>query len=633
MAASIYQRRWALPVLTCLLIVLQGGVPSQWSGPEACRSAEPAGASRLQELLLSESEGRSIDRRRSLGDTSVLSDQGMWHAGLIPLRDRIAKYEDLTQDEKSLRYETQLKSHSRMDVAAHINMAKWCEGHDEPMRAQGHWHAVLSSDANHPVARRALGHQQLDRRWFSPAELASAREAAERLTGDLVKWLPRMQRIAKQIASNSTSAKLKALKQLDEIDDLTAIAALEFAAQNSGQTVFVDKLASYGDPTSCQALSRLAIGDIPEAVRARAMQKLSGYPADFYVPDLLSQIASPVQSQTSLSALPNGSLALHQLAMVEVIDRVELHRYTKEFRRSNAQLQAYDESDSKRSYRRAMWIEWTPQEAEAARLERDRKRASMLVDKYVVGEQAVEGQAILNMETAALKTARQASNERIFRTLRTALQVNPGSTANAWWGYWLEEAEAYASPKPLTSYERYEVGAAEPDYELDSLSPLPRLRTSSCLVEGTLIQTSTGLKAVDQITAGELVMSQHIESGALCFKPVLAATVRPAGAILSIDLGDSTVQATPGHGWFVSGKGWVRAKMLKPGMMVHTARGNIEVQAVTRNAKPEEAYNLVVADTHTYFVGEHRLLSYDITPVVPTARPVPGFGQINFASK
>lgn len=417
---------------------------------------------------------------------------------------------------------------------------------------------------------------------------------------------------------------------------MTAIAALEFAAQNSGQTVFVDKLASYGDPTSCLALSRLAIGDIPEVVRARAIQKLSGYPADFYVPDLLSQIASPVQSQTALSALPNGSLALHQLAMVEVIDRVELHRYTKEFRRSNAQLQAQaTPSPYQNGLNGPGSLEWAHVIAEAELLERDRKRASMLVDEYVVGEQAVEGQAILNMETAALKTARQASNERIFRTLRTALQVNPGSTANAWWGYWLEETEAYALSKPLTSYERYEVGAAEPDYELDYLPPSPRLlmHRISCLVKGTLIQTSTGLKAVDQITAGELVMTQHIESGALCFKPVLAATVRPAGAILSIDLGDSTVQATPGHGWFVSGKGWVRAKMLKPGMMVHTARGNIEVQAVTRNAKPEEAYNLVVADTHTYFVGEHRMLSYDNTPIVPTARPVPGFGQINFASK
>jgi hypothetical protein len=35
-------------------------------------------------------------------------------------------------------------------------------------------------------------------------------------------------------------------------------------------------------------------------------------------------------------------------------------------------------------------------------------------------------------------------------------------------------------------------------------------------------------------------------------------------------------------------------------------------------------YNLVVADFHTYFVGQTKLLSHDVTPREPTLARVPG---------
>ncbi len=199
----------------------------------------------------------------------------------------------------------------------------------------------------------------------------------------------------------------------------------------------------------------------------------------------------------------------------------------------------------------------------------------------------------------------------------------------------MAQTESTVERKPLVGFQSYEATDSTPDSELAYLPTLPELRCE-CLVKGTLVQTATGLKPVDEIHAGELVLSQEIQSGELSLKPVCAPTRRPAGDVMTIAFAESdagVVQATPGHGWFVSGSGWVRTKNLKTGMRIHTATGNVEVESVSLNEKAEITYNLIVADNHTYFVGKDRMLSYDNTPISPTSRPVPGYGELRFVAK
>ena len=150
----------------------------------------------------------------------------------------------------------------------------------------------------------------------------------------------------------------------------------------------------------------------------------------------------------------------------------------------------------------------------------------------------------------------------------------------------------------------------------------------SCLVAGTLIQTSTGLVPVESVQIGDLVVSQNVETAELTLKPVILTTVRPPKTTIKIKAGSETIEATGGHLWWVSGHGWVKSRELKPGMMLHTATGTTEVEETVENPTPQPTYNLVVDEFHTYFVGPQRVLSYDNTLLKPTLRQVPGYGLI-----
>jgi hypothetical protein len=130
--------------------------------------------------------------------------------------------------------------------------------------------------------------------------------------------------------------------------------------------------------------------------------------------------------------------------------------------------------------------------------------------------------------------------------------------------------------------------------------------------------------AVDLIQAGDLVLSQNAETGELAYKPVLEPTNRPPAVVLRLHVDDDVIRATGGHGFWVSGWGWLKARELKAGMRLHTPRGAKTLGKIESETEPVKAFNLVVADFHTYFVGKHRVLSYDNTLRAPAETLVPG---------
>ena len=66
------------------------------------------------------------------------------------------------------------------------------------------------------------------------------------------------------------------------------------------------------------------------------------------------------------------------------------------------------------------------------------------------------------------------------------------------------------------------------------------------------------------------------------------------------------------------------AKELHVGDRVHCLNGSATVTALAKQP-PEPAYNLIVADFGTYFVGEGRILVHDNTPRLPTPTAIPGY--------
>ena len=69
------------------------------------------------------------------------------------------------------------------------------------------------------------------------------------------------------------------------------------------------------------------------------------------------------------------------------------------------------------------------------------------------------------------------------------------------------------------------------------------------------------------------------------------------------------------------------AKLLEPNQRLHSVHGSVTVTSVTPAGK-QEAHNLVVAGTGTYFVGARGLLVHDNTYRKPTRAMIPGFQTI-----
>ncbi len=75
--------------------------------------------------------------------------------------------------------------------------------------------------------------------------------------------------------------------------------------------------------------------------------------------------------------------------------------------------------------------------------------------------------------------------------------------------------------------------------------------------------------------------------------------------------------------FWVAGAGWMKARELLSGCELHGVTGTVRV-SVTETADEAETYNLIVADFHSYFVGEDKLLCHDNTVRRPTKAKVPG---------
>ena len=153
--------------------------------------------------------------------------------------------------------------------------------------------------------------------------------------------------------------------------------------------------------------------------------------------------------------------------------------------------------------------------------------------------------------------------------------------------------------------------------------PPPPPRSYSCFAAGTPVWTKTGLRPIEQLEIGDLVLAQNATTGELTYKPVIARTVRPPSPLRTIAVDGEEIEATLGHPFWVVGVGWRMAKELEDGASLHGVSGSSTVGRIEPR-DDAEAYNLVVADFGTYFVGKTGLLVHDNTPRQAGSGKLPG---------
>jgi RHS repeat-associated protein len=147
-------------------------------------------------------------------------------------------------------------------------------------------------------------------------------------------------------------------------------------------------------------------------------------------------------------------------------------------------------------------------------------------------------------------------------------------------------------------------------------------KVGNSFVEGTLVSTPGGLVPIETVKIGDLVYSYDEVSGAVVTQEVVHLIQGDKEhEIITLDTSDTeSIRVTAGHPFYVAANDdkWVPAKALKLGdELVNSAGGLIPVARFNTEVSAEKVYNLTVANTHTYYVGEQKLLAHNSTCRIP----------------
>jgi hypothetical protein len=265
-----------------------------------------------------------------------------------------------------------------------------------------------------------------------------------------------------------------------------------------------------------------------------------------------------------------------------------------------------------------------PNGAWPAAVARKQGIAAGYANRYVNAAAATESQV------EQLNDSTEAINSVIMQVLAGATGQEL-ETPRAWWDWWRNQNEYYASgERPVEQHyysdsDAYYSGGSSLEVRYPPPPPPPPRPpgSRSCFAKGTLVWTKTGQRAIETLELGDLVLAQDVNSGELKYKPVMARTTRPPSPMLKLKLAGEEIHTTLGHPFWVAGMGWKMAKELGDGASLHGVSGGVALLA-TEPATDAEAFNLVVADFNTYFVGEAGVLVHDNTFRRPTLAIIPG---------
>lgn len=226
-------------------------------------------------------------------------------------------------------------------------------------------------------------------------------------------------------------------------------------------------------------------------------------------------------------------------------------------------------------------------------------------------------------------------NRRVVPILEEVTGARNGEEPDAWRAWWARQAGLrQVLPRPADGTSTFtDVVTAQPrpvatkafdnlmsvtQREITTISPF--IPGVDCLGEGTPVHTAEGLRPIEEIQFGDLVLSQDSRSGALAFRPVVASYRNPPASTFEIQFGGETIVSSDFHRFWVAGRGWVMAKDLRVGDSVRLLHGQSPIDAI-RKGEDRPVFNLEVAENRSFLIGEGGALVHDFSIPSPTIDP------------
>lgn len=555
-----------------------------------------------------------------------------WQLGEILVDKNWVKAEDAQRraanDPRQVEYKERRKA-AGASLQDQLALARWCRKASLSDEARFHWASVLAIDSKNDEALRALNLRWVKGRLVPRGQLADAKDqlreskrAAERWSSKMVKW-------RREVVGQDKNAKLSALAEISSIKEADAIPSLEDVtlghdANNSRHAqecaeiglAFVDSLGNLQGQAATESLARHAVFAPSEKVRAAATEKLKRRELHDFVPMLVNALGMPIETSYSVTTGPDGSVHYLRSLYREGPDS----DWSWDSRRAVVQRDFGGRHYQYDSYTRKT-TDMGPGESPVITAAKKANVATGYQKRYA--DNAAATVARVNQANQTVETL----NTRIVPVLTATTGKDLGDNPKSWWDWWRSTNEYTSYDHPVDQGYDSSIDGQYfynfPSYSNVSSAPVRRM---SCFVKGTPVWTKIGLRSIESLELGDLVLAQDVNTGELKYEPIVGRTVRPPSPIVKLSIDKEHVRTTRGHLFWVAGIGWRMAKELEKGAKLHGLKGSMEIRAVESDGE-SEAYNLVVADVDTYFVGAHGFLVHDNTPRNPTQAILPGVSK------
>jgi hypothetical protein len=583
-----------------------------------------------------------VDRRDDL--KAVLArhpgaSSARWQAGYVRVGEAWCAFDRIGSESSVLRRYREERSKSNVTGAGQLRLADWCAEQGLPDQERAHLFAALPhvpADDLPDILER-LGFVSVNGRWMTRGELQDWREAGQRARLALKTWGARLTRLAAlpEASPRRRDAGRELLQGGNESEILPAIEYTLCGRDEPAAMLAIELIRQIGSPEGSLALAKQAVFSKWKSVRHAAAVALKSRRFEDFVPPLIGLLATPSQEQFSGLQLvpllfrdPAGGASRGQFVLLS--SYIVARETEDQFQVAVLRTIDYRLNQPLQNLTFSLSHPLSPQGTLVGN--NALQRAQNDVQRYSDSE-LHERQKFV--QTVNART--EELNSRITDVLASISGQASSSDPSTWWNWWAAYADvAQSGGKKVNVVEEEDTKGDRaasfqegvPREELPAFTPRGR---ASCFAAGTLVTTETGRRPVETIRIGDRVLAKHSESGELAFKPVLHTTVGRAKELLRLRIGDDTITATGGHRFWVSGEGRVKARDLKPQMLIHTVTGNAPVWSVEKGPT-EPTYNLVVDEFHTYFVGDAGLLVQNLPLPRPTDCVVPGLPRRKLAA-
>jgi hypothetical protein len=583
-----------------------------------------------------------------------------WHLGYVQFNNRwltLSEAQAMHQSDQRLgNYERERTSLAdRPD--RELKLARWCSDQKLSPQAEFHWRNVLRSEPKHEEALRALDAQWWNGRLVKRGDLAEQKRADYQAKRSTLNATPTLKR-----RYESMIVRWERLADENE-SDLAAQMAADLAAESSPNKVAqinlllgersrsprnpqeLEQVSSQWmrllakEPRNSKLLVMHSIGNPFESARIAAAEALRDQPRQTYIPVFLASLRFPVEFTSNMIATAGLSSVQYTLEMEGLDSDVQI-----EGTQSLERVAPLDSVIRPPRGNGPQFVRggFTPEQvAYTGSWQRTAWNKGQAVKSFVKK---------FNAESEAL-------NKRVTDALARATGEDPSTDPRTWQRWWQEYTAEYyevaAAPqddeqqqadnqqqpgqqqrpgnqqrpnqqrpgqqRPMqkftyTSNQRYFV---PPTVQGSLQSPGQRRGSHSCFDPATPVWTLTGPRAIRDIQAGDMILSQHATTGELAYKPVLQVTRTEPSRMMRITVHGESILATRGHPFWVAGKRWTMAKHIQAGDVLHTTSGPLTVDQVEELPAPksgtEPVCNLEVDDFHTYFVGQNQILVHHLT--------------------